>query len=65
MLKLTLKRSVIGYNKRQRNTVKALGLGKVGSSVIQNDSEAVLGMINKVRYLLDVEELQEPVEVKE
>lgn len=62
MLKVTLKKSVIGYNKRQRATVKALGLGKVGSSVLQSESPAVLGMINKVPHLLDVVTLQEPVE---
>lgn len=62
MLKVTLKKSVIGYNKRQRATVKALGLGKIGSSVIQADSPSVLGMIGKVSHLVNVETLQEPVE---
>lgn len=62
MLKVTLKKSVIGYDKRQRATVKALGLGKIGSSVIQADSPSVLGMINKIPHLLNVETLQEPVE---
>lgn len=65
MLKVTLKKSVIGYNKKQRATVKALGLGKVGSSVVQADSPAVLGMINKIPHLLSVETLQEPVEATE
>ncbi|MCE5322442.1 50S ribosomal protein L30 [bacterium] len=65
MLKITLKNSVIGYNKRQRATVKALGLGKVGSSVVQSANDCVKGMINKVGHLLEVEELSDPVEVKE
>ncbi len=65
MLKVTLKKSVIGYNKKQRATVKALGLGKVGSSVLQAESPAVLGMIGKVPHLLAVETLQEPVEEKQ
>jgi large subunit ribosomal protein L30 len=64
MLKITLKNSVIGYNKRQRATVKALGLGKVGSSVVQSDNDCVKGMIKKVGHLLEVEELSDPVEVK-
>ena len=62
MLKVTLKKSVIGYNKKQRATVKALGLGKVGSSVLQAESPAVLGMIRRVTHLLDVQTMQEPVE---
>ena len=65
MLKVTLKKSVIGYDRRQRATVKALGLGKVGSSVLQAGSPAVLGMIRKVTHLLDVETLSEPVEANE
>ncbi len=65
MLKVTLKKSVIGYNKRQRATVKALGLGRVGSSVVQAESPAVMGMIAKVPHLLTVETLQDPVEEKQ
>ena len=40
----------------------ALGLGKVNASAVQEESPAVLGMINKVAHLIDVETLQEPVE---
>ena len=43
MLKITLKKSVIGYNKRQRATVKALGLGKIGSSAVQRKTTAPPG----------------------
>ena len=62
MLKITLKRSVIGFDKTQRRTVRALGLGKIGSKVVQADSPAILGMINKIPHLLQVERLEEPVE---
>ena len=65
MLKVTLKKSVIGFDRRQRATVKALGLGKVGSSVLQAESVPVLGMIRKVTHLLDVETLSEPVEANQ
>ncbi len=65
MLKVTLKRSVIGYDQRQRATVRALGLNKVGSSTVHAESDSVLGMIRKVNHLLEVEQLQDPVEVKE
>ncbi len=62
MLKITLKRSVIGYDKTQRRTVRALGLGKIDSSVLQAESPAILGMIKKIPHLLDVQRLEEPVE---
>lgn len=62
MLKLTLKKSVIGFNKKQKATVRALGLGKINSSAVQAESPAVLGMIRKVTHLLDVQTLPEPVE---
>ena len=65
MLKVTLKKSVIGYDKKQRATVKALGLGKIGSCAVHSDNECVMGMIRKVTHLLEVEELQDPVEADE
>jgi len=65
MLKVTLKRSMISYNKRQRATVRALGLNKIGSSAVHAESNSILGMIRKVEHLLDVERLSDPVEVKE
>lgn len=65
MLKVTLKRSFIGYTKRQRATVKALGLNKIGSSAIHTGNECELGMIRKISHLVEVEQLQDPAEVKE
>lgn len=65
MLKVTLKKSVIGFDKRQKATVKALGLNKIGSSAVHADSDSIRGMIHKVRHLLSVEPLQDAVEVKE
>ena len=62
MIKITLRRSVIGFNQNQRRTVRALGLGKVGSVVVQEESPVILGMIRKVPHLLQVEKLEEPVE---
>lgn len=65
MLRIRLKKSVIGYNKKQRATVKALGLGRIGSSAVHADSDTIRGMVRKVEHLLAVEELQDPVEVTE
>ncbi|EOH96518.1 50S ribosomal protein L30 [Enterococcus sp. 7E2_DIV0204] len=56
-LKVTLKRSIIGRPQNQKDTVKALGLGKVNSSVVKPDNVAIKGMINTVSHLVDVEEV--------
>ncbi len=58
-LKITLVRSLIGRQEDQRATVKALGLGKTNSSVMQDDSPAIRGMIRKVSHLVKVEEVQD------
>ena len=55
-VKVTLVRSVAGSNKRQRATVKGLGLStKINNSAEIVDNKCVRGMINKVSYLLKVE----------
>lgn len=54
-LKITLTRSLIGRPEDQRATVKALGLGKTNSSVVQDDNPAIRGMIRKVEHLVKVE----------
>jgi len=56
-LKITLVRSVIGTKPKQRLNVKALGLGKTNSSVVQKDNPAIRGMIKKVHHLVKVEEI--------
>ena len=57
-LQITLVRSVIGRPETQRVTVKTLGLRKLNSSVVYNDSPAIRGMINKVGHLLSVTEIE-------
>lgn len=56
-LKITLKRSTIGCLKNQKATIQALGLNKIGSSCVHNDSECLQGMIKVVSHLVSVEEL--------
>jgi large subunit ribosomal protein L30 len=56
-LKLTWKKSSIGYNKRQKLTVRSLGLRKLNHSVEQDDCPAIRGMIKKVQHLITVQEL--------
>lgn len=65
MLRVTLTKSVIGYDKRQKATVKALGLNKVGSSAVHADSDSIRGMIRSINHLLTVEPLKDAVEVQE
>ena len=57
MAKLSIKlvKSGIGYKEDQKKTLKALGLHRMNQSVVQDDSAAVRGMINKVRHLVTVE----------
>jgi len=56
--KLRLVRSPIGYSKRQKATVRALGLKRLGDSVEQEDTPAIRGMIEKVKHLVEVERLE-------
>jgi len=55
---VTLVKSPIGFNKRQKATVKALGLSKLHQTVEQTDTPAVRGMINAVSHLVAVKETQ-------
>ncbi len=55
-IKIQLVKSPIGYEKSQKATVKALGLGKIGSIVEQEDTAPIRGMINKVSHLVKVQE---------
>jgi len=55
---VTLVKSPIGFNKRQKATVKALGLSKLHQTVEQTDTPAVRGMINTVSHLVTVKEIQ-------
>ncbi|SFJ89333.1 large subunit ribosomal protein L30 [Paenibacillus sp. UNC496MF] len=57
-LQITLVRSLIGRNEKQRATVATLGLRKIRQSVVHNDSPAIRGMVNSVSHLVKVEEVQ-------
>jgi len=57
MLKVTLKKSVIKSTKSQRETVKGLGLRKLNSTRVLQDTPAVRGMIQKVSHIVDCEEV--------
>ena len=54
-IRITLKKSLIGANKRQVATIKALGLGKVNSTVEKESTPQIVGMVSKVNHLVNVE----------
>jgi large subunit ribosomal protein L30 len=57
-LQITLVRSLIGRNEKQRATVAALGLRKLHQTVVKEDNPAIRGMINVVKHMVKVEEVQ-------
>lgn len=56
-LRLTQTKSAIGRKYDQLQTLKALGLGRIGKTIDQVDNESVRGMIFKVKHLIEVEEI--------
>jgi len=54
-INVTLKRSIIGSTQRQKDTIKALGLGKINSTAVHEDTPQIMGMIAKVNHLITVE----------
>lgn len=57
-IKVTKVKSAIKKPKRQKLTLEALGLSKIGQSVEHSDTPNILGMINKVKHLVSVEEIK-------
>ena len=56
-LLVTQVRSSIGTKPKQRGTLRALGLGRIGKSHVLEDSREARGQINKVPHLVTVEEI--------
>jgi large subunit ribosomal protein L30 len=54
-IKVTKTRSAINRPKRQKLTLEALGLRKIGQTVEHEDTPNILGMIDKVQHLVSVE----------
>lgn len=59
-LKITLVKSLIGRLPGHVRTAHALGLRKMHSSVIQKNTPMIMGMVKKLHYLLQVEEVCQP-----
>lgn len=58
-LKVTQTRSSIGSKPKQRGTLRALGLGRIGKSNVLPDSPDTRGQLHKVPHLVTVEEVSE------
>ena len=58
VLQITWVKSSIGYPVDQKRTIRALGLRRRGDVVEQPDNAPIRGMVNKVRHLVTVEEIE-------
>ncbi|MDA8082887.1 MAG: 50S ribosomal protein L30 [Nitrospiraceae bacterium] len=59
MLRIVLKKGYIGIPDKQRKTLEALGLKRIGTSVTREDNRALQGMLTKVAHLVAVEKVTE------
>lgn len=56
-IRIKLVKSIIGRSDRQQATVKGLGLRKLNSVVVREQRPEILGMIRKIDFMLQVEEV--------
>lgn len=56
-IKITQTKGLSGHTKIQRETIKALGLRKVNSTVEKEATPSILGMVTKVHHLVKVENI--------
>jgi len=54
-IKVTKVKSAINRTKKQKRTLEALGLKKIGQVVEHDDTPNILGMVNKVKHLVSME----------
>ena len=58
-LKITQVRSLIDKMEKHKRTVKALGLKRIRHTVIHKDTPQIRGMVNQVRHIVEVEEIEQ------
>ncbi len=56
-IRITYKKSSIGYPKRQKETIRALGFHKLYSTIEKDDTPSIRGMVQRVAHLVQVEEI--------
>ena len=54
-LRITYRKSAIGYRQNQKDTIRKLGLRRLHQTVEHEDSPAIRGMVATVSHLVDVE----------
>ena len=57
-IKITQIKSAIGYRKRTKATLVALGLKKINQSVLKEKNDSISGMLNYVSHLVKIEEVK-------
>ncbi len=57
-LRITYVKSCIGYPRDQRDTLRSLGLRRLHQTVEKPDTPSIRGMVNKIRHLVRVEEVE-------
>ena len=57
-LKVEQKRSTIGCKQNQRDTLRTLGLKRIGDVVVKEDRPEIRGMLQTVRHMIVVEEVE-------
>ena len=58
-IRIQWKKSAIGYPKDQGRVIKALGLRRLNHEVVREDSPSIMGMVHKVRHLVEVKRGEE------
>ncbi|HEC79403.1 MAG TPA: 50S ribosomal protein L30 [candidate division WOR-3 bacterium] len=61
-IKVILKKSPINKIKKHKLTLKALGLTKIGKTRVFPDNAAVRGMLDKISYMVEIEEFKDEAE---
>ncbi|ENO18826.1 50S ribosomal protein L30 [Schaalia cardiffensis F0333] len=56
-IKITQTKSTIGAKQNMKDTLRTLGLRKIGQSVVRESTDTVLGAVRTVRHLVTVEEV--------
>jgi len=56
-LRLTYRKSSIGYPKGQKDTIRLLGFHKLYSTIEKDDTPSIRGMVQKVTHLVQVDEI--------
>jgi large subunit ribosomal protein L30 len=57
LVRIRYKKSIIGYNQRQRDTIRSLGFSRLGKVIEREDTPTLRGMLHAVRHLVEVEDV--------